>query len=152
MSPHSHLCSLFSQQFSKSSYFFSDHPPSVHPYIHSPPPLLSRYTFICLPLHFLPSFLSSIPPFFFLLLILFSLCFLPPSALALFIICHSSSPLSYHSLLFFILLSLSLFLSFSLLPILVPVDTLLIPYRPIRRRLDPEISEQKDRLWSWKEP
>lgn len=42
--------------------------------------------------------------------------------------------------------------SLTLLPILVPADKLLIPYRAIRWKHDPEISGQKARLWSWEEP
>lgn len=123
--------------------FFCLNSLSIQPLL-SPAP--SLYFYLLSSISFPSSFRLS-HPFCFPLFILFSRLFfplsLPLSALIVFIICHSFPLLSYHSLLFHP--------AFALLPILVPADKLLIPYHPIHWKHDPEISEQKDHLWSWEE-
>lgn len=111
----------------------------------SPPPplLLPLYSFISLPLCFLPSVLFYVPPFFFpcyLLIVLFSF---PPTF-------PPSTPVTVYNF--------SLLLHFHSSPFFLP-PLPCTQFSPTRQTpypfsgpwtLDAEISEHRDHLWTWK--
>lgn len=108
-----------------------------------PPLLLPLYSFISLPLCFLPSVLFYVPPFFFpcyLLIVLFSF---PPTF-------PPSTPVTVYNF--------SLLLHFHSSPFFLP-PLPCTQFSPTRQTpypfsgpwtLDAEISEHRDHLWTWK--
>lgn len=108
-----------------------------------PPLLLPLYSFISLPLCFLPSVLFYVPPFFFPCYLLIALFSFPPTF-------PPSTPVTVYNF--------SLLLHFHSSPFFLP-PLPCTQFSPTRQTpypfsgpwtLDAEISEHRDHLWTWK--